>query len=148
MRESSSKVFSETCVLPVTQIYACVALAICNFWCGYTFFQLEPDNFGSHSLFLLLQWISSSVVLILFLRQLSASEKRIKVGGWVIHIFSAKILKFLELPEKIHFFRICETHILMSIFSSINGASRILNLNLILMVLNLFCCKILRMYLC
>ena len=48
----------------------------------------------------------------------------------------------LELPQ-IAPPNIYGIHILVSIFSPINGTSRILNLNLILMVLNLFCCKIL-----
>ena len=69
---------------------------------------------------------------------LSTSKKRIAVGGWGIHIFGVKVLSFLELPEVFHFFHIYGIHILVSIFSSINGASRILNLNLILLVLNLF----------
>ena len=78
---------------------------------------------------------------------LSTSKKGTTVGGWGIHIFGVKVLSFLELPEVIHFFHIYGIHILVSIFSSINSASRILNLNLILMLLNLFCCKILCIYL-
>ena len=87
-------------------------------------------------------------VLILFLRQLSTSKKGITVGGWGVQIFGEKVLNFVELPEKIRFFLIYGIHILVLIFSSINGASRILNLNLILMVLELFCCEILCIYLC
>ena len=55
--------------------------------------------------------------------------------------------KFLELQEISHFFHIYGIHILVSIFSSTNGASRILILNLILIVMNLFCSKILCIYL-
>ena len=99
-------------------------------------------------MFLFFQWISGPFVLYLFLRQLSTSKKGITVGGWGIHIFGAKVLNFLELPEIINFFSIYGIHILVSMFSSINGASRILNLNLILMVLNLLCCKELCIYLC
>ena len=80
-------------------------------------------------------------------QQLSTSKKGITVGEWGIHIFGAKVLNFLELPETIFFFHIYGIHVLVSIFSSINGAGRILNLNVILMVLNLFCCKILSIYL-
>ena len=108
----------------------------------------EPDNFGWGSLFLFFQWISGSFVPILFLRQLATSKKGITVRGRRIHIFDAKVLNFVEFPEIIHSFYINEIHILTSIFLSINGATRILNLNLILMVLNLFFCKILCIYLC
>ena len=62
----------------------------------------------------------------------------IVVGGWGIHIFGAKVLNLIELPEIIDFFYIYEINISVSIFSSITGASRILNLNLILMVLYFF----------
>ena len=92
------------------------------------------------------QLISASFVPILFLRQLSTSKKETTIAGWGIHIFGAKVLNFLELPEIIHFFHIYEFHIFESIFSFVNGASRILNLNLILMVLNLCCRKILCIY--
>ena len=47
-----------------------------------------------------------------------------------------------------HFFHICGIHIMIYIFSSINGAYKFLNLNMMLLVLNLFCCKILCIYLC
>ena len=51
------------------------------------------------------------------------------------------------MPEIIHFVQIYGIHVLIFIFSSINSASRILILNLILMVLNLFCCILLCIYL-
>ena len=84
-------------------------------------FKTEPENFGWGSLFLFIQWILGSFVLILFLRQLSTSRKRITIGGWGIQIFDWKVLNFLELQ---------------------------IELSKILMVLNLFCCEILCMYLC
>ena len=68
--------------------------------------------------------ISGSFVLILSLRQLSKSKKGITVVGW------GSILNFLEFSEIIHFFHIYGIHILVSIFSSHDGAYRILNLNL------------------
>ena len=64
-----------------------------------------------------------------------------------VHIFGAKVLNFLELAGIIHFFHIYRIHVLLSIFSFIDGVSRIINLNLILVVLNLFCCKVLCIYL-
>ena len=80
-----------------------------------------------------------------FQAQLSTNKKGIVVGGRGIHIFGVKVLNFLELPEIVNFFHMYGINILVSIFSSINGASRILNLNLILMVLNFFCCKVMCM---
>ena len=70
------------------------------------------------------------------------------VGGWEIHIFGTKELNFLGMPEIVNFCHIYGIYILVSIFSFINGASRILHLNLILMVLSFLCCKILCTYLC
>ena len=83
----------------------------------------------------------------MFLQQLSTRKKGIINGGWEIHIFGVKVLNLLEMPEIIHFFHICGIHIIY-IFSSINGAYKFLNLNMMLLVLNLFCCKILCIYLC
>ena len=103
---------------------------------------------GWGSLFLFFQWIPDSFVLILFLRQLSTSEKWMTLGGWKIHIFGTKVLNFLGMPEIVNFCHIYGIYILVSIFSFINGASRILHLNLILMVLSFLCCKILCIYLC
>ena len=111
------------------------------------FFLVKTRSFWLRLIALIFSVVSGSFVLILFLRQLSTSKKGVTVEGWGIHIFGAKVLNFLELPEIIYFSHIYETHILVSIFSSINGASKILNLNLKLMVLNLFCCKILCIYL-
>ena len=63
-------------------------------------------------------------------------------------IFDAKVLNFLELPKIIHFPHIYGIHTLLSIFPSINGASRILNVNLILMVLTCFAVNTVYIYLC
>ena len=52
------------------------------------------------------------------------------------------------MPEIVSFCHIYGIYILVSIFSFINGASRILHLNLVLMVLSFLCCKILCIYLC
>ena len=75
------------------------------------------------------------------------AKRRQRLEDWDPYI-CVKVLNFLELPETIHFFHIYGIYILVSIFSSINGACRILNLKLILMLLNLFCCKLLCISLC
>ena len=100
------------------------------------------DNFEKHFIFSKNQKILTeahcSYFFIGFQAHLfSTSKKRITFARWGIHILGAKVLNFLELPEIIHFLHIYKIHILVSIFSSINGASRILNLNLILMVFSL-----------
>ena len=69
--------------------------------------------------------VAFRLICYLFLQQLLTSKKGITAGKWGIHIFGAV--------------QIYGIHIMVSIFSSINGASRILNFNLILMMLNWFC---------